>query len=87
MARTSNGFLTNKTKIKVNKHQQQIEGFLTNKAPTNKIYIYIYTYTYIYIYIYIYIYGKQKLFCIDSVYRIPLASPSRCWFWVLKPEG
>ena len=31
-------------------------------------------------------YGRRKLFCIDSVYRIPLASPSQCCIWVLKPE-
>ena len=36
---------------------------------------------------YIIWYGRRKLFCIDSVCRIPLASPSQCWLWALKPEG
>ena len=30
--------------------------------------------------------GRRKLFCIDAVYRIPLASPSQCCIWALKPE-
>ena len=32
-------------------------------------------------------YGRRRLFCIDSVYRIPLASQSPCWFGASKPEG